>query len=117
MEQIQPKSQRLPLLSMIFGITATVLLAVFLTLYYHPVYSEMFSEWSGNPFGVLLAVSAILGGSALAAVATVFGVIGLIKEKHRRPCSRKRIVFSIVGLIGAGTFAVLLFLSLYVPQI
>lgn len=113
MEQTQPKSQRFPLLSMVFGITAPVLLAVFLVLYHHPVYSGMFSEWSEEPFGLLIAVSAILGGSALTALAAVFGIIGLIKEIRRQPRNRKSIIFSIVGLVGAGVFAVLLLLQYY----
>lgn len=114
MEQLQkkPRWTSLPLLSMIFGIAAALLYAGFRALYSHPTYSSMFSEWADAPTGILIALVGIMGGFALAVLAVVFGIIGLVKGTHARPRSAKYLVFSIIGLIGAAAYFVMAFLSL-----
>ena len=114
MEQMQqkPKWTKLPLLSMIFGIAAALLYAGFRALYSHPTYSSMFSEWADAPTGILIALTGIMGGFALAVLAVVFGIIGLVKRTHARPRSAKYLVFSIIGLIGAAAHFVMVLLSL-----
>lgn len=114
MEQMQqkPKWTKLPLLSMFFGIAAALLYAGFAALYFNPTYSAMFSEWAEEPYGMLIALVGIMGGFALAVLAMVFGIIGLVKGTHARPRSAKYLVFSIIGLIGAAAYFVMVLLPL-----
>lgn len=114
MEQMQqkPKWTKLPLLSMIFGIAAALLYAGFAALYFNPTYSAMFSEWAEEPYGMLIALVGIMGGFALAVLAMVFGIIGLVKGTHARPRSARYPVFSIIGLIGAAAYFVMILLYL-----
>lgn len=119
MEQLQkkPRWTSLPLLSMIFGIAAALLYAGFGALYSHPPYSSMFSEWADAPTGILIALVGIMGGFALAVLAVVFGIIGLVKGTHARPRSAKYLVFSIIGLIGAAAYFVMVLLSLSLQSV
>ncbi len=117
MEKQTMPHDRKPLLSMIFGITAAVLMAAFTAFYFSPASKGMFSEWSFQPYSVLFAVTAIFGGTALTVLAAVFGIIGLVRGKRLTPRDPKRIAFSIVGLCGAATFILLTFAALRLPSL
>lgn len=114
MEQLQkkPRWTSLPLLSMIFGIAAALLYAGFRALYSHPTYSSMFSEWADEPTGILIALTGIMGGFALAVLAVVFGIIGLVKGSRVHPRSVRYIVFSVIGLVGATVYFIVYMLSM-----
>lgn len=97
MEQRSVPYDPKPLLSMIFGITAAMLMAAFTAFYFSPVSKGMFSEWSFRPYSVLFAVTAIFGGTALTVLAAVFGIIGLVRGRRLMPRDPKRIAFSSSG--------------------